>query len=101
MRCISWYGRILVIGFAAGDIPKVPINLILLKSCQVVGVFYGAWAAKYPDESTANFGDILDFYRDGRIEPLVGAEYPLSDYAAALRCLMERRAIGKVVVNLR
>jgi NADPH2:quinone reductase len=101
MRCISWYGRILVIGFAAGDIPKVPINLILLKSCQVVGVFYGAWAAKYPDESAANFGEILDLYRDGRIEPLVGAEYPLSDYAAALRCLMERRAIGKVVVNLR
>jgi NADPH2:quinone reductase len=101
MRCISWYGRILVIGFAAGDIPKVPINLILLKSCQLVGVFYGAWAAKYPDESAANFRDILDFYRDGRIEPLVGAEYPLSDHAAALRCLMERRAIGKVVVNLR
>jgi NADPH2:quinone reductase len=79
----------------------VPINLILLKSCQVVGVFYGAWSARFPDESRANFRDILNYHRQGRIKPLVGAEYPLADYAAALRCLMERRAIGKVVVNVR
>jgi len=101
MRSINWYGRVLVIGFAAGDIPRVPINLILLKSCQVVGVFYGAWAAKFPDESAANFAEILDLYRQGRIDPLVGAEYPLSGHAQALRCLMERRAVGKVVVNVR
>ena len=101
MRSINWYGRVLVVGFAAGEIPRVPINLILLKSCQVVGVFYGAWAARCPEESAANFAEILDLYRQGRIEPLVGAEYALSDYAAALRCLMERRAIGKVVVKVR
>lgn len=101
MRCINWYGRILVIGFAAGDIPRVPINLVLLKSCQLVGVFYGAWSAKAPDEAAANFEEILDFYRRGKIDPLVGAEYPLTDHAAALRCLMERRAIGKVVVTVR
>lgn len=101
MRSINWYGRVLVIGFAAGEIPKVPINLILLKSCQVVGVFYGAWSARAPQEAASNFEEILDLYRQGRINPLVGAEYPLTDYAAALRCLMERRAIGKVVVNVR
>ncbi|MEQ8860650.1 MAG: NADPH:quinone oxidoreductase family protein [Pseudomonadales bacterium] len=101
MRCINWYGRILVIGFAAGDIPKVPINLILLKSCQLVGVFFGAWSAKAPEEAAANFAEILDFYEGGKIDPLVGAEYPLAEYAPALRCLMERRAIGKVVVNVR
>ena len=101
MRAINWYGRVLVIGFAAGDIPKVPINLILLKSCQVVGVFYGAWSARSPDEALANFNEILDLYRQGLIKPLVGAEFPLSDYAGALRCLMERRAIGKVVVKVR
>ncbi|MEQ8486460.1 MAG: NADPH:quinone oxidoreductase family protein [Pseudomonadales bacterium] len=101
MRCINWYGRVLVIGFAAGDIPRVPINLILLKSCQLVGVFYGAWSARAPDEAAANFREILDLYREGRIKPMIGAEYPLEDYAAALRCLMERRAIGKVVVNVR
>ena len=59
MRCVNWYGRILVIGFAAGDIPRVPINLILLKSCQVVGVFYGAWSARCRDEADANFKEIL------------------------------------------
>lgn len=101
MRCINWYGRVLVIGFAAGDIPKVPINLILLKSCQVVGVFYGAWSGRRPDEAAANFTEILELYAQGRINPLVGAEYPLAEYADALRCLMERRAIGKVVVNVR
>lgn len=101
MRSINWYGRVLVIGFAAGDIPKVPINLILLKSCQVVGVFYGAWSARCPDEAAGNFREILELYREGRIKPLVGAEYPLTEYAEAMRCLMERRAIGKVVVNVR
>ncbi|MCB1682880.1 MAG: NADPH:quinone oxidoreductase family protein [Pseudomonadales bacterium] len=98
MRCINWYGRILVIGFAAGDIPKVPLNLILLKSCQLVGVFFGAWSARFTAEAAANFSEVLEFYKQGLIRPLVGAEYPLTEYAAALRCLSERRAIGKVVV---
>ncbi len=101
MRSVNWYGRVLVIGFAAGDIPKVPINLILLKSCQVVGVFFGAWSARCPEEAAANFQEILALYGEGKIKPLVGAEYPLTDYADAMRCLMERRAIGKVVVNVR
>jgi NADPH:quinone reductase len=101
MRAVNWYGRVLVIGFAAGDIPRVPINLILLKSCQVVGVFFGAWSARSPAEAAGNFEEILDLYRQRRIDPLVGAEYPLSEFAPALRCLMERRAIGKVVVNTR
>jgi len=101
MRCINWYGRILVIGFAAGEIPRVPINLILLKSCQLVGVFYGAWSGRSPAEADANFREILDLYRQGKIRPLIGREYPLQDYAAAMRCLMERQAIGKVVVKIR
>jgi len=101
MRSIAWYGRVLVIGFAAGDIPRVPINLILLKSCQVVGVFYGAWSARFRDEAAENFREILDLYRSGRINPLIGREYPLADYANALRDLSERRAIGKVVVRVR
>ena len=99
MRCINWYGRILVIGFAAGDIPRVPINLILLKSCQLVGVFYGAWYGAFPDEAAQNFDEILEFYQQDRIDPLIGAVYPLEQYAQAIRCLSERRAIGKVVVT--
>ncbi|MEZ5559251.1 MAG: NADPH:quinone oxidoreductase family protein [Pseudomonadales bacterium] len=101
MRCINWYGRVLVIGFAAGEIPRVPINLILLKSCQLVGVFYGAWSARCPDEAAANFREILDFYEAGKVRPLVSQCFPLEQYAAALRCLMERQAIGKVVVRVR
>lgn len=101
MRSVAWYGRVLVIGFAAGDIPKVPINLILLKSCQVVGVFFGAWSGRFHEEAAENFEEILDLYNNGRIDPLIGAEYPLEDYAKALRDLSERRAIGKVVVAVR
>lgn len=101
MRSIAWYGRVLVIGFAAGEIPKVPINLILLKSCQVVGVFYGSWSGRFVEEAAENFREIIEFYEAGKIDPLVGAEYPLEDYARALRDLSERRAIGKVVVKIR
>jgi NADPH2:quinone reductase len=100
MRSINWYGRILVIGFAAGDIPKVPTNLILLKSCQVIGVFYGAFSGRYPADNAQNFREILDLYAAGKIDPLIGAKFALEDYAAALRCLSERRAIGKVVIEL-
>lgn len=101
LRCINWYGRLLVIGFAGGEIPKVPANLILLKSCQIVGVFYGAWSAREPAEAAENFQEILAFYERGLVKPMVGREFPLADYAAALRCLMNREAIGKVVVNVR
>ncbi len=100
MRCINWYGRVLVIGFASGDIPKVPINLILLKSCQVVGVFYGAWSARWPEQNAANFAEILTLYEQGAIDPLIGRTFPLEDYAEAMRCLSGRRAIGKIVVNV-
>ena len=101
MRSIGWYGRVLVIGFAAGDIPKLPTNLVLLKSCQVVGVFYGAWTVRAPEENHQNFIELMDMYEAGKIAPLVGASYPLEAYATAMRDLMERRAIGKVVVNVR
>ena len=99
LRSINWYGRILVIGFAAGDIPKAPINLILLKSCQVVGVFYGAWSARAWDENAVNFRDILAFYEAGKIKPVVGRIHPLENYAEALNDLAQRRAIGKIVVT--
>ncbi len=99
LRAINWYGRILVIGFAAGDIPKAPINLILLKSCQLVGVFYGAWSARARDENRANFRDILAFHAAGRIKPVVGRVHALEDYAEALNDLAQRRAIGKIVVT--
>ncbi len=101
MRSIAWYGRVLVIGFAAGDIPRVRINLILLKSCQVIGVFYGAWSARCRDEADANFVEVLALYEAGKIDPLIGRTYTLEQSAEAMRCLSERQAIGKVVVTIR
>ena len=97
---INWYGRVLVVGFVGGDIPRVPTNLVLLKSCQVVGVFYGAFSARFPEDNAQNFAEIMSMFEAGKISPLIGAEYPLEEYAQALNCLAERRAVGKVVVNI-
>jgi NADPH2:quinone reductase len=100
MRSINWYGRVLIIGFVGGDIPRVPTNLILLKSCQVVGVFYGSFSARFADQNAQNFEEIMSMFEAGKISPLIGAQYPLEEYAKALNCLAERKAIGKVVVNI-
>jgi len=101
MRCINWKGRVLVVGFVGGDIPRVPINLILLKGCQVVGVFYGAFTGREPEENAQNWQDLADFWKAGKIAPLVSREFAFEEHAAALRCLSGREAIGKVVVRVR
>ena len=90
-----------MVGFAGGNMPSVRINLILLKSCQVVGVFYGAWSARSRDEADANFGEVLALYEAGKINPLIGKIYNLEQAAQAMRCLSERQAIGKVVVTIK
>jgi NADPH:quinone reductase len=100
MRCINWNGRVLVVGFTGGFIPKVPINLILLKGCQVVGVFYGSFSLRERQLNEQNFREILALFEAGRINPLVGRTLPMTEYAAALRCLSGRTAIGKVVLEI-
>lgn len=100
MRCINWKGRVLIVGFVGGDIPRVPTNLILLKGCQVVGVFYGSFAAREPAENARNWDDLRAMFTAGRIRPKVSRVYAFEEYAAALRCLTERQAIGKVVVRV-
>lgn len=100
MRSIAWYGRVLVIGFADGEIPKLPTNLVLLKSCQVIGVFYGAWTARDPAGTAQNMREIVGFYESGRLQPRIGARFPMERCAEAMRCLMERRALGKVVLEI-
>ena len=100
MRCINWGGRVLIVGFVGGDIPKVPTNLILLKSCQVVGVFYGAFSGRFPAENQQNFVEIIDMFNSGNLKALVGGEYALDHYVDALNCLSQRRAVGKIVVNI-
>ena len=101
MRCIAWKGRVLVVGFVGGEIPKVPINLVLLKGCQVVGVFYGAFTGREPEANAENWRELAQLWAEGRIAPRVSREFPFADAPAALRCLSEREAIGKVVVRVR
>lgn len=100
MRSINWNGRVLIVGFVGGDIPKVPTNLILLKGCQVVGVFYGSFAAREPEVTARNWEELRDLFTAGKIKPRVSRVYPFAEAAAALRCLADRQAIGKVVVQV-
>jgi NADPH:quinone reductase len=98
LRSTGWKGRYLVVGFAAGDIPRIPLNLPLLKGCSVVGVFYGEHASREPEAHRALVGELLEMLADGRIRPEVSAQFPLDRSADALRELMDRKVIGKAVV---
>ena len=101
LRSIAWEGRYLVIGFAAGAdaIPKMPLNLTLLKGCQIVGVFWGAFRLKETKEDNSNFEQLFSWYKEGKIRPLISYAYPLEDAAIALRKLMNREAIGKIILH--
>ena len=98
LRSTAWKGRFLVIGFAAGEIPRIPLNLPLLKGCSVIGVFYGEHGTRSPDEQRALVAELIAMLADGRINPSVTAQFPLERSAAALRELMDRRVVGKAVV---
>ncbi len=98
IRATNWDGRFLVIGFAAGDIPKVPLNLTLLKSCQIVGVFWGAFVGRFPERHQAHVAELMQWYTDGKIRPHVSSTYAFDQYAAAINELAGRKAKGKVVL---
>jgi NADPH2:quinone reductase len=99
LRAIAWEGRFLVIGFPAG-IPSIPLNLTLLKGCQIVGVFWGAFTAKDPKGNAENIKELMALYAAGKIKPHVSAAYPLAEAGKAITDLAERRAQGKVVVTM-
>lgn len=96
--CINWNGRYLVVGFAAGTIPEIATNRLLLKGAAAVGVFWGAFIAREPQVNAANFRQLFAWYAEGKLRPHVSRQYPLADAAQALRELMERRAVGKLVL---
>jgi NADPH2:quinone reductase len=98
LRSMAWRGRYLVIGFAGGDIPRIPLNLPLLKGCSIVGVFWGSFALRERDEQRRNVDELWGMFEAGRLVPVVGETHRLDDYAAAFECLASRRAQGKVVV---
>jgi NADPH2:quinone reductase len=99
LRAIAWEGRFLVIGFPSG-IPSIPLNLTLLKGCQIVGVFWGAFTAKAPAENQENIKELMALYAAGKIKPHVSKAYPLAEAGKAITDLAERRAQGKVVVTM-
>ena len=98
IRAMNWDGRYLVIGFAAGNIPKVPLNLTLLKGCQIVGVFWGASTMRDLKGAHQNLADLMDMIAEGQLRPYVSARIPLARAGEAIRMLMDRKAQGKVVV---
>ncbi len=98
LRSMAWGGRFLVIGFAAGDIPRVPLNLALLKSCSIVGVFWGAFVGREPEQNARYIAELMSLYEQGQLHPHISARYPFENVAEALRDLSERRVRGKVVL---
>ena len=98
LRGIAWGGRHLVIGFASGEIPRIPLNLPLLKGCQIVGVFWGDFTRREPAEAARQLAILAGWAREGRIRPLVSQRFPLAEAHLALNAVAERRAVGKIVV---
>ncbi|MBX3263782.1 MAG: NADPH:quinone oxidoreductase family protein [Labilithrix sp.] len=98
LRSIAWEGRFLVVGFAAGDIPKIPLNLVLLKGCQIVGVFWGSFAARDPARNRANGVKLFDWVAEGKLRPHVDAVLPFSETGAALARMERREVKGKLVL---
>jgi NADPH2:quinone reductase len=98
-RSIGWRGRYLVVGFANGEIPKLPLNLTLLKGASLVGVFWGDFAKREPQHNHAAFEQMTGWIGEGKLKPYVSERYSLDDTGRALRDMAERRVIGKVVIT--
>jgi NADPH:quinone reductase len=101
LRSLATGGRHLVIGFATGDVPNIPLNLLLLKQVSMVGVFWGAFARANPQQNAANMAVLFSWFEAGRLKPHIFAEYPLSRFGEALDAVMERAARGKVVLRMK
>jgi NADPH2:quinone reductase len=100
LRATAWEGRFLVIGFAAGEIPAIPLNLTLLKGCDIVGVFWGAFVGREPERHLRNVEELIGWWRAGKLRPHVSSTYPLDRAAEAIKELADRKAKGKVVVTV-
>lgn len=99
VRSMAWDGRYLVIGFAAGEIPRLPLNLVLLKNCDIRGVAWGAWARREPDAQRDLMTDIVRWCAQGKLSAHVHAVYPLTQIAAALHAIADRKVMGKIVLR--
>ena len=99
LRSLALFGRHLVIGFAAGDIPKIPLNLLLLKQSSLIGVFWGAHARAAPAKNAENVAELLRWFAEGKLRPHIFASYPIERFSEALDLVMERSVQGKVVLT--
>jgi NADPH:quinone reductase len=99
LRAMAWEGRYLVLGFASGTIPRIPLNLVMLKGCAILGVFWTAFVERYPEKHRANMLKLLDWCAEGRITPHIHASYALIETATALSLIEGRKVTGKVIVN--
>lgn len=97
---MAWEGRYLVVGFASGEIPKIALNLALIKGCLIIGVRRGQFMLRRPEESAANIAQLLAWMAGGQVKPLISARYPLARAADAINDLMHRRVSGKVVLDV-
>ena len=100
-RCINWNGRILVVGFASGRIPEYKANLALLKGASMVGVFVGRFRKEEPQAYEENFVELLEMFRAGKLKPIISQTFTLEDYVSAFSVFTERRAMGKVILEIR
>ena len=98
VRGLAWGGRLLVVGFANGEIPKLPLNLLLLREAEAIGVFWGAFTARDPEHHRRNVDLLMRWFTEGKLRPHVGATFPLGETAKALAHVMERKAKGKVIL---
>lgn len=99
VRSMAWNGRYLVIGFASGPIPEIPLNLTLLKGCSIVGVFWGRFSGEEPAVNLANIEELWTLFGEGKLNPVVTDCFPVEQYEDAFNCLIERRARGKVIMT--
>jgi len=99
VRSLAWQGRYLVVGFTAGEIPKIPLNLVLLKSCDIRGVFWGSWSKREPQAQHALLGDVARWAADGKLSAHIHAAFPLADIAAAMKLISDRKVMGKIVLR--
>lgn len=98
LRGMAWEGRYLVVGFADGEIPRIPLNLTLLKGCSIVGVFWGSFTARDPERNQQHLQELLSWYSSDKIKPFISATYTLEEAPQALRAMMERKVKGKVAL---
>jgi len=99
LRGLAWHGRYLVVGFAAGDIPQFPANLALLKEASIVGVWWGTWAARHPEQHVENMQELETMIANGKIRPQVTESFAIDQFEDAFRVISERRALGKVILR--